>query len=143
MGPRDSFISSAYCIMLRKHLGKAKWTWEEIHKYFIQQMLVCLWCASLKAVMQPVLGLYETDILCTLCFINEEPEAPRCKTITLARMIQWYTDGTQIQSLWAPKDSTLFSPCKNHFSCLFYINDGLWILFLHMKCTTYIGYNRW
>lgn len=45
LGPRDSFISSAYCIMLRKHFGKAKWTCKEIHKYFIQQMLVCLWCA--------------------------------------------------------------------------------------------------
>lgn len=92
--------------------------------------------------MQPVLGLHETDIPGTLCFINEEPEAPRCKAITLARMIQRYTDGTQIQSLWAPKDLTLFSPCKNHFSCLFYIHNRSGMLFLHMKCTTYIGDNR-
>ena len=130
LGPRDSFILSAYCIMLRKHFGKANWTWEEIHKYFTQQMLVCLRCASLKAVLlQPVLGLHETDIPGTLCFINEEPEALRCKTITLARMIQWYTDVTQIQSLWAPKDLTLFSSCKSHFSCLFYIHDGSWTYF--------------
>lgn len=49
LSPRDNFSSSAYCVILRKHFGRTKWTRKVIHKCFIQQMFICLWCFSLQA----------------------------------------------------------------------------------------------